>query len=112
MAQYIGGLNLSYDNIISPSSAGYIFDNANGVVFTGGVNQLTRKANNPAGINIWGNGSSNNYTMYCSDNTQATVSISIQPEASSVPEPATLIVWSLLGGIGIAFGYWRRKRAA
>ena len=29
-----------------------------------------------------------------------------------VPEPATLIVWSLLGGIGIALGWRRWKRAA
>ncbi len=31
---------------------------------------------------------------------------------SPVPEPTTMIVWSLLGGFGLAFGYWRRKRAA
>jgi probable HAF family extracellular repeat protein len=28
------------------------------------------------------------------------------------PEPSTFIVWSLLGGLGIAVGWWRRKRAA
>ena len=27
-----------------------------------------------------------------------------------VPEPASLIVWSLLGASGIGFGWWRRKR--
>ena len=32
--------------------------------------------------------------------------------SATVPEPATMIVWSLLGGIGLAFGYWRRNRAA
>jgi hypothetical protein len=32
--------------------------------------------------------------------------------ASQVPEPATLIVWSLLGGLGIVFGVWRRRKAA
>jgi hypothetical protein len=31
---------------------------------------------------------------------------------SSVPEPTTLIVWSLLGGCGIAVVSWRRKRTA
>lgn len=30
---------------------------------------------------------------------------------STVPEPATLVVWSLLGGLGVAFSVWRRKRA-
>ena len=31
---------------------------------------------------------------------------------SCIPEPATIIIWSLLGGLGIALGVWRRKRAA
>jgi hypothetical protein len=29
-----------------------------------------------------------------------------------VPEPATLIIWSLLGALGVALGWRRRKRAA
>jgi hypothetical protein len=29
----------------------------------------------------------------------------------AVPEPATLIVWSLLGGVGVASCWWRRPRA-
>jgi hypothetical protein len=33
-------------------------------------------------------------------------------DVTPVPEPTTLIVWSLLGGVGIAVGRWRRKRAA
>jgi hypothetical protein len=28
-----------------------------------------------------------------------------------VPEPCTLIIWSLLGGLGAAIGLRRRKRA-
>ena len=32
--------------------------------------------------------------------------------ALSTPEPATIIVWSLLGALAISVGYWRRKRAA
>ena len=39
------------------------------------------------------------------------LTITTEP-AVTTPEPTTLIVWSLLGGIGLAFGYWRRKRAA
>ena len=38
--------------------------------------------------------------------TQLDASIS-----SVVPEPATLATRSLLGGLGIAAGWWRRKRA-
>jgi hypothetical protein len=29
-----------------------------------------------------------------------------------VPEPASLAIWSLLGGVGIAVGQWRRRRRA
>ena len=32
--------------------------------------------------------------------------------ANSVPEPSNLLIWSLLGGFGIALASWRRKRAA
>ncbi len=32
--------------------------------------------------------------------------------AAAIPEPSTVIVWLLLGGIGLGLGYWRRKRAA
>jgi len=32
--------------------------------------------------------------------------------ATPIPEPATIIVWSLLGMAAVAFGIWRRKRAA
>jgi hypothetical protein len=31
-------------------------------------------------------------------------------DATIVPEPATIAIWSLLGGAGIALGLWRRKR--
>jgi len=29
-----------------------------------------------------------------------------------IPEPSTLIVWSLLGALGITVGWWRRRRKA
>jgi len=34
------------------------------------------------------------------------------PPNSTVPEPSTLVVWSLLGASGAAIGWWRRKRKA
>ena len=33
-------------------------------------------------------------------------------DASVIPEPSTLVIWSLLGGIGITVGRWRRRKAA
>ncbi len=32
--------------------------------------------------------------------------------SSSVPEPSTLIVWSLLGTLAIGLGWWRKRKAA
>ena len=29
-----------------------------------------------------------------------------------VPEPCSLAIWSLLGAVGIAIGYWKRKRVS
>jgi hypothetical protein len=37
---------------------------------------------------------------------------SFDVDVSTVPEPATLIIWSLLGGLGIALGVWRRRKDA
>ncbi len=36
----------------------------------------------------------------------------LEVSGSSVPEPTALIVWSLLGSLGIALGWWRRRKAA
>jgi hypothetical protein len=33
-------------------------------------------------------------------------------EGNSVPEPSTLIIWSLLGGLAIGLGWWRKRKAA
>ena len=32
--------------------------------------------------------------------------------ANAIPEPSTLIIWSVLGGVGIAVSRWRKRRAA
>ena len=34
------------------------------------------------------------------------------PTLGSAPEPGSLIVWSLLGALGIIVGWWRRRRGA
>ena len=30
-------------------------------------------------------------------------------DSDIIPEPATLVVWSVLGALGVAFGWWRRR---
>lgn len=32
-------------------------------------------------------------------------------DVSPIPEPSTLIIWSLLGTLGIAVGWWRRRKS-
>ena len=32
--------------------------------------------------------------------------------SGTIPEPSTLIVWSLLGGLGASFAWWRTRKAA
>jgi len=33
-----------------------------------------------------------------------------QPTGAAIPEPTTLIIWSLLGALGITIGWWRRGK--
>jgi hypothetical protein len=33
-------------------------------------------------------------------------------EFGAVPEPSTIIIWSLIGGLGIAVGWWRKQKTA
>jgi hypothetical protein len=49
-------------------------------------------------------------TMTSSDNVWEAVRL--EGTLSNVPEPATLIIWSLLGGLGITIGWRRRSHAA
>jgi hypothetical protein len=28
------------------------------------------------------------------------------------PEPSAFLIWSILGGLGIAIGWWRKRKAA
>ncbi len=34
------------------------------------------------------------------------------PDSPPIPEPTSLIVWSLLGALGITVGWWRRRKVA
>jgi hypothetical protein len=34
----------------------------------------------------------------------------VEYDAHVIPEPCTLIIWSLLGGLGLGFGWWRRRK--
>ncbi len=36
----------------------------------------------------------------------------LQMSGSNIPEPATLVIWSLLGALAAGIGWWRRRKAA
>ncbi len=40
------------------------------------------------------------------------IQILVASDVSAVPEPATLVIWSLLGALGVSIGWWRRRKAA
>ncbi len=55
------------------------------------------------------------YLFYARDNTDAetwpVLSLTAVPDPSTVvPEPSSVVVWSLLGTVGITSGWWRRRR--
>ena len=55
------------------------------------------------------------YITYDADNTDIpslTGGNDVAIYSEPVPEPSTIIIWSLLGTVGITIGWWRRKRAA
>ena len=31
-------------------------------------------------------------------------------QTATIPEPASVVIWSLLGGLAVAVGWWRRRR--
>ncbi len=65
------------------------------------------EATNPLyGPNASGNGDED-YNDAVIELTGATAN----PAVGEVPEPASLVVWSLLGGLGLAVGVWRRRKA-
>ena len=86
-----------YDNQLFPAINPSL--DTDGLLFTG----------NGCEVNIWGNGAGQGsyYTFYESNgfNVNGTDTV------AQTPEPTTLIVWSLLGGLGMAIGCWRRKAA-
>ncbi len=58
-----------------------------------------------AGHGVWAENPDAAHVMECTgDLTGADVTIT--------PEPATIVIWSLLGGLGISVGWWRRRRKA
>ncbi len=52
-------------------------------------------------------------TMTYADNEFEAVRFqgTLSGDVSNVPEPTAIIVWSLLGGLGISIGWWRRRKA-
>ncbi len=50
-------------------------------------------------------------TFFAIDENVGTNEETITIDVTPIPEPSTLIVWSLLGALGITVGWWRRRRA-
>ncbi len=49
---------------------------------------------------------------YFSDNTGSLlVQVSGPSAVSTIPEPSTLVVWSLLGSLAVGLGWWRKRKA-
>lgn len=84
-----------YDNQLFPSQDPVI--TVAGLLFSAGSIE----------VNIFSNGPGS-YTYYDNRGFNVPVSFTLTP----VPEPATLIVWSLLGLCGMGVGWRRRKLAA
>ncbi|MGO9109871.1 MAG: hypothetical protein ACLP9L_11615 [Thermoguttaceae bacterium] len=80
----------------------------------GGVEWTTTGSGIPAGAEFgWSDSMTGpNATLYDDFFHDSTTGDTIEITTECTPEPSTVIIWSLLGGIGLGLGYWRRKRAA
>ena len=102
-----------YDNQLTPTAAtGGILD-IDGLLFINGATE----------INLWGNGAGipdtfdswtakGGYTGEVAGTFTAVATTTATAVAVATPEPGTLIIWSLLGGLGMAVGCSRRRKTA
>ncbi|MBU4273469.1 MAG: hypothetical protein KKE86_08330 [Planctomycetes bacterium] len=114
---------LGYTTILNTSSS----------IFSLGASLVTVDLNtgngiNPDGIKSTASGDWNNLDLafisdlssiplhsFSLDNTTdwiAPTSLRLNVDIIVIPEPATIIIWSLLGLVAVGYGVWRRKRAA
>lgn len=98
-----GSANFTAFLRISPSSTYRTFDGTgegfvNTVEIWGGAGMST----DLVGYQISGSGS------WGSPVWESSGDITLQ--AQHIPEPSTLLIWSLLGGLAVALGWWRRRR--
>jgi hypothetical protein len=63
-------------------------------------------------IRMGGGGHSSDNIGYLDDFTLDGVTIQVENGFTVIPEPASVIVWSLLAGLGITVGCWQRRRKA
>jgi hypothetical protein len=85
----------------------YVWDTNQGQSFSANL-QFFAKANVPGGYQAL-----SQFPVEHQGNTQAEFSggFFYTPPSSAVPEPATIIIWSLLGGVSMVFA-WRRLKSA
>jgi hypothetical protein len=95
------------ERITAPSPSEYILPNMCDCHPAPGT--ITAQGDLPIGtycLQVWDAINGNDYPVSAPGSATFTV------EAAAVPEPATIIIWSLLGGLGLAVAHWRRRKAA
>jgi hypothetical protein len=104
---YTGIIEVKW-NLLANNNWQYVTDLADNAL------TLVLTANNEAtSLAMLGTNRYGFYSMEWSDPLlRPRLDIVVSDPASVVPEPSALIIWSLLGGLGMAVAHWRRRKAA
>ncbi len=96
------------DELWSVTGEFYVDENANGQYDLGADSALVVGQAYP----IWFSASFNNWRCVDDYGNDVWGSFLIEGTlmAAAIPEPAAIAIWSLLGALGIALGWWRRQR--
>ncbi len=98
----VGGIQVDTDTVDFAPSTNDFWLHIEGFLSTPVVEQLGYSQTSVSSANLF-------YTL---PENEGDNSVTVTQVVNPVPEPATLVVWSLLAAFGIAFGWNRRRRAA